>query len=370
MEATVQKPTEAAAERRDAFLERLLESTFGAFDIFALYLGDRLGYYDALAEGGALTPAALAVRTDTHERYAREWLEQQAVTGVLDVENPEAPAAQRRYILPEGHDEVLTDRDSLNYALPLAQLIAGAVHPLDEVVDAYRSGQGVPYADYGRDLREGQGRMNRAMFLHQLGQEYLPAIPDVHERLQNGGRVADIGCGVGWSSIGIARSYPNAEVEGFDLDAPSVEAAQENAREYGVADRVHFHHRDAGDPELRGQFDLVTAFECIHDVGQPVDVLQAMRRLASDDGTVLVVDERVSETFAPEPGEVDWMMYGWSILHCLPVGIADCHSDACAATGTVMRPATLQRYAEKAGFQSVEVLPIENYFFRFYRLRQ
>lgn len=369
MEATTQTSTATAAERRDAFVERLLQSAFGAFDLFALYLGDRLGFYDALAAGGPMTPGDLAAQTGTHERYVREWLEQQAVTGVIDVDDPEAPANERRFALPAGYDEVLTDRESLNYVAPLAQLVAGAVRPLDQLLEAYRTGAGVPYADYGRDLREGQGRMNRAMFLHQLGQEYLPAIPDVHARLEAGGRVADVGCGVGWSSIGMARVYPNAEVEGFDLDAPSIEAARDNARDYGVADRLRFHHHDASDPELQGQFDLVTAFECIHDVGDPVAVLKAMRRLAKDDGAVLVVDERVGEAFTPEPGEVDWMMYGWSILHCLPVGIADCHAaEACAATGTVMRPDTLRRYAEEAGFQGVEVLPLENFFFRFYRL--
>jgi 2-polyprenyl-3-methyl-5-hydroxy-6-metoxy-1,4-benzoquinol methylase len=129
--------------------------------------------------------------------------------------------------------------------------------------------------------------------------------------------------------------------------------------------RLKFHVRDAGDPSLAGQYDLVTAFECIHDVSDPVGVLRTMRRLVNGSGAVIVADERVGDAFTPEGNDVEWMMYGWSILHCLPVGMADEHS---AETGTVMRIDTLRRYAREAGFREVEVLPIDNFFFRIYRL--
>jgi 2-polyprenyl-3-methyl-5-hydroxy-6-metoxy-1,4-benzoquinol methylase len=217
------------------------------------------------------------------------------------------------------------------------------------------------------DLREGQAGMNRALFLRSLGKEWLPAMPDVHARLQANppARVADIGCGAGWSAIAIARSYPKALVDGFDLDELSIELAQTNAEEAGLTDRVQFHVRDAGDPELAGRYDLVAAFECLHDMSQPVKALVAMRRLAHEGGVVLVMDERVGEAFMAKGNDIEWMMYGWSVLHCLPVGMADQPS---AATGTVMRMDTLRRYAQEAGFRDVEVLPIENFFFRFYRL--
>jgi SAM-dependent methyltransferase len=177
--------------------------------------------------------------------------------------------------------------------------------------------------------------------------------------------VADIGSGAGWSSIGIARSYPNVRVDGFDLDAPSVALARANADEAGLNSRVRFHIRDAGDPALSGRYDLVTAFECIHDMADPVGALRAMRRLAGAHGAVIVADERVGDTFTPAGNDVEWMMYGWSLLHCLPVGMADQPS---AATGTVMRADTLRRYALEAGFRDVAVLPIDNFFFRIYRL--
>jgi 2-polyprenyl-3-methyl-5-hydroxy-6-metoxy-1,4-benzoquinol methylase len=357
----------AIAQKRDAFIERLLQATRGTFEIFSIYLGGRLGFYEALAAGRPLTSSELAARTGAAERYVREWLEQQTVAGILEVDDEKAPASKRRFSLPAAYVEVLVDQDSLNYLAPLAQLVAGAVRPLAAVVEAYRTGGGVPYADYGVDLREGQAGINRAMFLKQLGSEWLPAMPDVHARLlaDPPARIADLGCGAGWSGIGMARSYPKVIVDGFDLDEASIALARANAEAAGLADRVQFHVRDAGDARLAGRYDLVTALECLHDMAQPVGALKTMRQLAGNKGAVLVVDERVGEAFTAAGHDVEWMMYGWSILHCLPVGKADTPS---AETGTVMRADTLRRYAMEAGFRTVDVLPVDNFFLRLYRL--
>jgi SAM-dependent methyltransferase len=353
--------------QRDAFIERFLQSASGAFSMFAIYIGDRLGLYRALAEGGAATSAELASRTGTHERYIREWLEQQAVTGVLEVEDGHDGFETRRFRLPAGHAEPLIECGSLNYLAPLAQLLVGAIRPLPAVLEAYRNGGGVAFAEYGPDLREGQAAINYPAFWEQLPGEWLPAIADVHARLNADppARVADIGCGHGWSSLGMARGYPKIEVDGFDLDAPSIQRAQENAARNGLADRVHFQVRDAADPSLAGQYDLLTAFETVHDMSDPVAALRTMHRLAKEGGTVLIVDERVGDRFTATGNDVEWMMYGWSILHCLPVGMSDTDS---AGTGTVMRADTLSAYALEAGFKEVSVLPIDHFFFRFYRL--
>jgi SAM-dependent methyltransferase len=365
--ASVPVLTNEQVAQRDKFVERMLQSTAGVFDIFTIYIGDRLGFYRALAGSGPLTSAELAARTNTQERYAREWLEQQTVSGILEVEDAEAEAAARRFRLSTAYVEVLVERDSLNYLAPLAQLAVGVTRPLDSLLNAYRKGGGVKLGEYGNDFLEGQGNINRAAFLYELGSEWLPTMPDVHERLQSDprARIVDFGCGVGWSSIGMARAYPNVQVDGFDLDEPSIKAARANAHEAGLNGQVKFYVRDAGDPELAGNYDLVTAFECIHDMSDPVSALRSMRRLVGEDGTVIVGDERVGESFTPTGNDVEWMMYGWSVLHCLPVGMADEHS---VGTGTVMRAKTLRRYALEAGFRGVEVLPIENFFFRFYRL--
>ena len=205
------------------------------------------------------------------------------------------------------------------------------------------------------------------MFVNQLASEWLPAVPDVHERLSadSPARVADIACGAGFSTLAIADGYPNAIVDGIDLDAASIELAQANLAESGLHERVSFALRDAADPELAGGYDLVTIFEAVHDMARPVEVLAAARRLLADDGCVIVVDERVAETFTAPGDDVERLMYGYSVLHCLPVGLAEAPS---VGTGTAMRPDTLAEYALEAGFTDVEVLPIENDFWRFYRL--
>lgn len=354
-------------EQRDAFIERLFRSTAGVFDMFSLYIGDKLGYYRWLAHDGPLTSDELAYRTWTAERYVREWLEQQTVSGIIEVDDPTAEAYLCRYSLPAAHAEVLTDRDSLNYLAPLAQLLVAVTRPLDALLQAYRSGGGVPYSAYGRDMVEGQAGINRATFLQEIGASWLPSIAGVHARLQADppARVADFGCGAGWSTLGIARAYPKAVVDGIDIDEPSIQMAKANAQEMGLTGRVNFYAHDAGDPGLAGQYDLVTAFECVHDMSDPVAALRTMRRLTGENGSVLVVDERVGDTFTATGNDVEWMMYGWSILHCLPVGMADRPS---AGTGTVMRADTLRGYAREAGFREVDVLPIQNFFFQFYRL--
>jgi 2-polyprenyl-3-methyl-5-hydroxy-6-metoxy-1,4-benzoquinol methylase len=336
-------------------------------DVVSIYLGDRLGYYRALADGTPFTSQELAQRTNTAERYAREWLEQQAVTGILEVDEPASDASSRRYRLPAGHAEALADPESLYYVAEFARAVVGMVSPLPAVLDAFRTGGGVPFDAYGEDLREGLAGANRAPFLYLLGSEWLPALPDIHVRLQADppARIADIGCGSGWSSIGIARAYPKARVDGFDLDEASIEAARKNAESAGVADRVSFHARDAGDSSLTGTYDFACAFECIHDMSNPVAALNSMRRMVGDGGTVLIADERTAEEFSAPGDEYERLLYGFSILHCLPVGMVDQPS---AETGTVMRPVTLKHYAEQAGFQKVEVLPIEYDFWNFYRL--
>ena len=361
-------PAEAIEKQRDAFMEQFLQFASGAFNIFAIYIGDRLGFYRALVEGGPATAAELADRTRTHERYVREWLEQQTIAGVLEVEDENQEAGERRFHLPPGHAEPLIECSSLNYMAPLAQLIAGATRPLPALVEAYRSGGGGPLDAYGSDLREGQAAINYPAFARQLAAEWLPTMPDVHARMQADppAKVADIGCGFGWSSIGIAQGYSNVRVDGFDLDGPSIERARQNAETNRVADRVKFYVRDASDPDLAGQYDLVTAFECFHDMSDPVGALRMMSRLAGEQGTVLIADERVGDRFSTQGNDVEWMMYGWSVLHCLPVGMA---GPSAAGTGTVMRADTLQSYAAEAGFRSFEILPIDNFFFRFDRLK-
>ena len=356
------------AQRRDAYVVRWMSSMLGTVDLLTAYLGDRLGLYAALHQRGPMTSVELADTTTTQERYVREWLEQQAVTGVLEVVDANLSPQLRRYALPAAHAEVLLDRDSLNYLVPLARMFVGMMGPLPRLVDAFKYGGGVGWAELGRDAREGQADAYRPIYLNLLGQEWLPRIPSLHARLLAwpAARVADFGCGAGWGSIGLARRYPMVRVDGFDVDRPSIDLARRNAAEYGLEDRVQFHVRDASDPSLVGQYDVVTVFEALHDMSQPVEALRTMRRLLVPGGAVLVVDEKVADEFTAPGDEVERLMYGFSVLCCLPAGLFDSPS---AGTGTVMRASTLREYTSEAGFQNVEVLPIEHEFFRLYLLK-
>lgn len=350
----------------DAFVERLFGALIQTMDVFAIYLGVKLGFYRTLAEEGPLDPGALAARTGALERYAREWLEQQAVSGVLEVDDEAADPAERRYTLPAAHAEVLTDADSLRFLAPAAPMIVAAGRALPALVDTYRGGPPFAWDDFGSDMRDGQADMNRPWLLAAFGSEVVPSVGDLHQRLTLGGRVADIGFGGGWSAISIAQAYPNVEVDGFDIDEPSVEMARRNAAEAGLTDRVRFHARDASAEDLTGSYDLVTAVECIHDLPDPIGVLRTMRRLARDDGgVVLVVDEKVAERFTAPGDDVDRLMYGFSLTTCLPDGMS---APGSVGTGTVMRPDTLRTYAREAGFSDIEILPMDHDTFRLYRL--
>jgi 2-polyprenyl-3-methyl-5-hydroxy-6-metoxy-1,4-benzoquinol methylase len=353
------------AERRDALVGRLFEATIGTWDVLGVYIGDRLGLYRALTNGAA-TSSELAERTATNERYVREWLEQQAASGILEVDDPGAATGERRYSLPAGHDEALLDESSLNFIAPIGKLVAACVKPVDRLLDAFRTGDGIPYSAYGADLHAGQAQFTRPMFETLLGSEWLPAIPEVHSRLQADppARVADVACGEGLSTIAIARAYPKARVDGIDSDAASIAAAERHLAGSGVEGRVTFHTRDAA--ELEGdRYDLVYIHEALHDMSYPVEVLRKCRELLGDGGSVVIADERVADEFTVPGDDLERFYYGFSVLHCLPVGMV---GEGAAGTGTVMRADTVRRYAEEAGFGALEVLPIENDFYRFYRL--
>ncbi len=341
--------------------DRIFGSTLEAMEVASVHLGDQLGVYEFLRDHGPATEADVAKACGIAPRYAREFLEQQAVAGFLVTDDAELPAEERRYELPREHAPVLTEQDSLLYVAPFPRLFAAALLQLPALLEAYRTGGGVGWASYGDLMRTAQAAGNRPLFLGPLGTEMLPTLPDVHAKLTAGAAVADIGCGEGWSSIGIARAYPETRVDGFDVDAASVDAARRHAKEYGVDDRVTFTLVDGASVQPERRYDLVTFFECLHDMPDPVSVLAGARRIVADDGTVLVMDEKVAERFAAPGDEVERLMYGFSLFVCLPDGLS--HPES-VGTGTVMRPATLERYATEAGFTGLEVLPLEHDTFR------
>jgi SAM-dependent methyltransferase len=356
---------EAAVE---AMGERLFGGALALMELATVHLGLRLGLYQALWDLGPLTPGELAAHADNDERYVREWLEQQAVAELLSCPNDGAPPEQRRYEVPGATAVVLLDPATPAYLGPISHLAVGTLLAVPDVENAFRTGNGVPFHTYGSELRHGLGRLNGATFDRTLA-GWIAAMPDIDQRLRTGpgAAVLDVGCGVGRSSIALARAYPNATVHGIDLDVASVDEARTAAAGAGLADRVTFAVADAAAPTSEDrQYDLVTILEALHDMGDPVRSLAASRRHLRHDGAVLIADQLTRDRYVADGDPLERFQYGCSVLHCLPATRA---GDHVVAHGTVIRASTIAEWAAEAGFeQGVRVLDIEDPFWRFYRL--
>lgn len=341
---------------------RLFTAVVEAMDVVAVAIGDRLGFYAALdAADGPLTPAALAQATGTSRRYCREWLEQQAMSGYVAHHDG-------AFDLAPGFADVLARPGTTAWMAPLARQVAAAAAQWSRVADGAARGTGLGWAAYGRDMAEAQSDLNRAALLELFADRWLPAaLPGVHARLAAGAklRVADIGCGGAWAGIALARRFPGVQVDGYDVDGHTVALARRNVEDHDVADRVRVLQQNPADRAPAGVYDLVTAFECIHDMAHPVAVLRAVRQMVNDEGHVLVADMAGAEQFTPDGDRLQRALYGFSVLLCLPDAMT---GNPDWATGTVMRPATMQRYAHAAGFAAAVPLDIEHDFWRFYEL--
>jgi len=361
VESSAPEPPEGS----EVLADRLLAAGVGALELVSVHVGDQLGWYRALLVSGPMTSAELAAATGTAERYAREWLELQAVSGLLDVVVSSQDWSSRRFALPPATRDVVSDPTSELFTAPLARLLVTAIGQLPELLRAYRTGRGVPWSAHGEQMRTAQAEMNRPWLENRL-----PAVlrrdGQVSALLQvPGARAADIGCGAAWSSVAIARTFPGVQVDAVDIDSPTVELARATVTSAGLSDRVHVRCADAGDLD-ESSYDVVFAFECIHDLPHPVEVLAAARRALRPGGVVVVMDEAVAESFTAPGDQAERLMYGFSLLICLPDGMS---APGSAATGTVMRSAQLDDYARRAGFSALEVMPVSDFgFWRFYRV--
>ncbi|MCW2572040.1 MAG: methyltransferase protein [Frankiales bacterium] len=348
----------------EEFAGTLFMACLATMELANVELGVRLGLYEALAAAGPSNAAQLARSAGIAERYAREWLEQQAVSGVVEVDDASLPAEERRFTLPNAHAHVLLEDDSEACMKPCAAVVPWVSKAVDIMVEEFRRGAGAAFGLF--ELHDVQAGFTRPVFVNHLTQSWLPALPDVQAQLTAGGRVriAEIGCGEGLASITIARAYPNAEIDGYDLDDASISAARKAAADAGVGERARFELRDAADPAITGDYDLVMAIEMLHDVPDPVGILRTMKKLAGADGAILVADERTEDSFTVPTNEMERFFYAFSTLHCLAVSM----QNGGVGTGTVMRADTLRSYAAEAGFSTVDVLDVEHPQFVLYRL--
>ncbi len=276
--------------------------------------------------------------------------------------------ATASFTLADGVAATLVDETDPAYVggMPLAlTAVGGATAAL---LNAYRSGAGVAVDAYGPEMVHAQAAFNRPLFVNELATSWIPQMAGVHARLSdttNPARVADIGCGCGWSAIELGKAFDHVSIDGYDADPEAIDRARHNALEHGVDDRVRFHLVDASSESYGGgEYDVVFFFECVHDFGRPVEALAAARAAVVPGGAVIVMDERAGDH--PQIGDpVETFFALVSATWCLPQSRV---VPGCEAPGTVMRAATLESFARRAGWAGVDVLPIEHTFFRFYRL--
>ena len=303
------------ASKLEQFVFRAVEEVGATLNAALVVMGDRLGLYRALAGAGPLTPAELAERTGTAERYVREWLNAQAAGGYVTYE-----PGSGRYTLPPEQAVALTDEDSPAYLPGFFQIALGSVHDSPRITEAARTGEGIGWHDHVHDVHEGCERFFRPGYNANLRPAWLPALDGVVDKLDRGAKVGDVGCGHGSSTILMATAFPNSTFTGSDYHDGSIETARERAAAAGL-DNVEFEVAPAAGYG-GGTYDFVTMFDCLHDMGDPVGAARHVRESLADDGTWMIVEPRAGDRVEDNLNPVGRAYYGFSTLLCTPASLS------------------------------------------------
>ena len=328
-------------DRLQAFVMQAVGEVGAAVSAALVVTGDRLGLYRELAAAGPLTPGELAERTGTAERYVREWLNAQAAGGYVAYE-----ADSGRYTLPPEQAVALTDEDSPAYLPGFFQIALGSVTDSPRITEAARSGAGVGWHDHVHDVHEGCERFFRPGYNANLVSAWLPALDGVVDKLERGGSVADVGCGHGASTIVMAQEFPNSRFHGSDYHDGSIATARERAQAAGVADRVRFDTAPAAAYAGDG-YDLVTMFDCLHDMGDPVGAARHVRSTLADDGTWMIVEPAAGDRVEDNLNPVGRAYYSFSTLLCTPASLSQ---EVGLALGAQAGEARIREVVERGGF--------------------
>ncbi|MFN8164145.1 MAG: class I SAM-dependent methyltransferase [Solirubrobacterales bacterium] len=313
---TTEQPVEIDADKLNQFVFRAVEEVGATLNAALVVMGDKLGLYRALAEVGSMTPVELARRSGASERYVREWLNAQAAGGYVDYD-----PASGSYGLPPEQTAALTDEQSPAYLPGFFQIALGTVIDSPRITEAARSGGGVGWHEHNHDVFDGCERFFRPGYNAALVSDWLPALDGVVDKLEAGARVADIGCGHGSSTILMAEAFPSSTFVGSDYHEGSIETARRRADEAGVADRVRFETAAAGTDHGDG-YELVTMFDCLHDMGDPVGAARQVHRMLSSDGTWLIVEPMAGDRVEDNLNPVGRAFYGFSTFLCTPASLS------------------------------------------------
>ncbi len=337
----VQQTRPVDVDKLMAFVFKAVDEVGATLNAGLVVMGDKLGYYRSMAESGPTTPSRLADDTGTAEPYAREWLNAQAAGSIVEYD-----PSTGEYTLPPEQAVAFTDESSPAYLPGFFQIALGTVQDSATIVELARSGAGLGWHQHNHDVHEGCERFFRPSYNAHLVGEWLPALSGVVAKLEEGAKVADIGCGYGASTIIMAQAFPNSTFHGSDYHEESIREARAKAQAAGVADRVSF--EVAGSDGFSGNgYDLVTTFDALHDMGDPVGAARAVRERIAPDGTWMVVEpmagDRVEDNFNP----VGRAYYGFSTLLCTPSSLSQ---EVGLALGTQAGPARIRDVATAGGF--------------------
>jgi len=299
-------------QKLDELLGKALVDFGATFHAALVQIGDKLGLYKALAKGGAMTPEQLAAATNTNERYVREWLSSQAAGGYVTYN-----AASGKFGLSEEQAFTLADDNSPAFLPGAFQVALAATRSVNQITDKFRSGGGFGWHEHDHELFEGTERFFRPGYAAHLIQEWIPALDGIDARLKAGGRVADVGCGLGASTILMAQAYPKSTFAGFDYHQGSIDAANERAKKAGVTDRVQF--KTARAKDFPGKdYDFVTFFDCLHDMGDPEGAAKHVHQSLKKDGTWMIVEPFANDKLEENLNPIGRIFYSASTLLCTP----------------------------------------------------
>jgi SAM-dependent methyltransferase len=356
MTITENAPAVVDPDKLMSFVFRAVGEVGAALNASLVVMGDKLGYYRALAERGPCTPAQLAASTRTDEHYAREWLNAQAAGEFVSYD-----PGTGRYALPAEQALALTDESSAVYLQGLYQIAYATVLDSPSIVDAARTGDGYGWHEHNSEVHLGCERFFKPSYSAHLVAEWLPALDGVVPKLERGGSVLDVGCGHGASTLLMAAAFPASRFQGVDYHPESIATANERAAQAGLAGRIDFRSGAAGALPA-GSHDLVTMFDCLHDMGDPVGAAEQVRRVIADDGTWMIVEPVAGDRVEDNLNPIGRTYYGFSTLLCTPASLSQ---DVGLALGTQAGPARIQDVVSTAGFTRFRIAaqtPFNNVF--------
>jgi SAM-dependent methyltransferase len=336
--------TEIDPQKLEAVMGQAVLDMGAAISAPLFVIGDRLGLYKAMAGAGPLTSTEVAERAGVAERSVREWLRNQAAAGYVSYD----PAADT-YELPPEQALALADEESPYYLLGAFELIASLYADEDRILDAFRSGEGMGWHEHDHRLFRGTERFFRPGYKGNLVAEWIPALEGVEEKLAEGAKVADVGCGHGASTVLMAEAFPASEFHGFDYHGASIERAREAADAAGVGSRAKFDVATAKDFPAGG-YDMVAVFDCLHDMGDPVGASAHIHETLADDGTWMIVEPFAGDHPEDNFNPVGRIFYGASTMICTPASL---DQEVGLALGAQAGEERLTEVIKEGGFASV-----------------